>query len=73
MEYRHTIWYAYRCPIHFVENQRYLEELDLKELVLPLIVLDFSQEVAQNSDFIVTREHLEQWESKMERSNLAHL
>ena len=48
------------APIHFVENQRYLEELDLKELVLPLIVLDFSQEVAQNSDFIVTREHLEQ-------------
>lgn len=24
------------APIHFVENKRYLEDLDLKELVLPL-------------------------------------
>ncbi len=52
------------APIHFVENQRYLEELDLKELVLPLVVLDFSKEVAENPDFIVTREHLEQWEAE---------
>jgi kynurenine formamidase len=29
------------APIHFVENKRYLEDIDLKELVLPLIVLDF--------------------------------
>ena len=42
------------APIHFVENKRYLEELDLKELVLPLIVLDFSKEAAENADFIVT-------------------
>ena len=33
------------APIHFVENKRYLEDLDLKELVLPLIVLDYSKEV----------------------------
>ncbi|MFO3688796.1 cyclase family protein [Staphylococcus felis] len=52
------------APIHFVENQRYLHELELQELVLPLIVLDFSQEVAQNSDFILTREHLIEWESQ---------
>ena len=51
------------APIHFVENKRYLEELDLKELVLPLIVLDFSKEAAENADFIVTRDHLEQWEA----------
>src|SRR5699024_10254997 len=34
------------APIHFVEKTRYLHEIDLKELVLPLVVLDFSQEVA---------------------------
>lgn len=50
------------APIHFVENKRYLEELDLKELVLPLIVLDYSKEVAENPDFILTRQHLEDWE-----------
>ncbi|MDU2016234.1 MAG: cyclase family protein, partial [Staphylococcus epidermidis] len=52
------------APIHFVENRRYLEELDLKELVLPLIVLDYSKEAAQNSDFIVSRKHLEDWEQQ---------
>ncbi|UQW81508.1 cyclase family protein [Staphylococcus edaphicus] len=51
------------APIHFVDNTRYLHELDLKELALPLIVLDFSQEVAKNSDFILTLSHIEQWES----------
>ena len=37
------------APIHFVENKRYLEDLDLKELVLPLIVLDFSKEAQKMS------------------------
>ena len=35
LEYCHSIWYTHRCPIHFVENKRYLEDR-LKELVLPL-------------------------------------
>ncbi len=41
-----------------------LEDIDLKELVLPLIVLDFSTEVANNNDFIVTRAHIEAWEKE---------
>ena len=65
MEYRYSIWYTYRCANSFCgKNKRYLEELDLKELVLPLIVLDYSKEVAENTDFIVTRQHLEEWESQ---------
>ncbi|OEL01143.1 metal-dependent hydrolase [Staphylococcus succinus] len=51
------------APIHFVEHKRYLHELDLKELALPLVVLNFSQEVAKNADFILTRKHVEQWET----------
>ncbi|MFH4908475.1 cyclase family protein [Staphylococcus cohnii] len=52
------------APIHFVEKTRYLHEIDLKELVLPLVVLDFSQEVAADADFILTREHIKQWEAE---------
>lgn len=52
------------APIHFVENTRYLHELTLKELALPLVVLDFSQDVAQDADFILTRSHIEQWEAE---------
>ena len=52
------------APIHFVEKTRYLHEIDLKELVLPLVVLDFSQEVAADADFILTRDHIKQWETE---------
>ncbi|MCD8778080.1 cyclase family protein [Mammaliicoccus sciuri] len=52
------------APIHFVEHKRYLHELGLQETVLPLIVLDFSKEVAQDSDFRLTKEHILQWESE---------
>ena len=45
LEYRHQYGTHIDAPIHFVENKRYLEELDLKELVLPLIVLDFSKKL----------------------------
>ncbi|MCS4485810.1 cyclase family protein [Staphylococcus americanisciuri] len=51
------------APIHFVANQRYLHELELRELVLPLIVLDYSSDVAKNPDFRLTRAHIEQWEA----------
>ena len=52
------------APIHFVEQRRDLNQLALKELVLPLIVLDFSKEVADNADFTLTRAHIEAWEAQ---------
>lgn len=42
------------APIHFVRNQRYLDDLELKELVLPLIVIDKSGEVSRNHDFTLS-------------------
>ncbi|PTY76017.1 cyclase [Heyndrickxia sporothermodurans] len=42
------------APIHFVRNKRYLEELELKELVLPLIVIDKSKEAEENNDYILS-------------------
>ncbi|EKU48174.1 cyclase family protein [Staphylococcus massiliensis] len=52
------------APIHFVNQRRYLHELELQELVLPLIVLDFSKEVAVNADFILTKDHIVAWEAE---------
>lgn len=42
------------APIHFVRDARYLEQLELKELVLPLVVIDKSAEVAHDADYILT-------------------
>jgi kynurenine formamidase len=50
------------APNHFVNHARSLNDFELTEFALPLIVLDYSSEVAQDADFIVTKEHLTQWE-----------
>ncbi|MBC5636521.1 cyclase family protein [Ornithinibacillus sp. BX22] len=42
------------APIHFLRDRRYLEDLDLKELVLPLVVIDKSKEVATDNDFTLS-------------------
>lgn len=55
------------APIHFVRNTRYLDELDLKELVLPLIVIDKSKEAAENHDFTLTTEDILQFEEEYGR------
>ncbi|MBP3041179.1 cyclase family protein [Bacillaceae bacterium Marseille-Q3522] len=43
------------APIHFVREQRYLEELKLKEFVLPLVVIDKSVEAGENHDFTLSK------------------
>ncbi|WP_235588638.1 cyclase family protein [Sporosarcina koreensis] len=39
------------APIHFVRDTRYLDELELQELVLPLVVIDKSKEAETDNDF----------------------
>mgnify|MGYP001693257998 CR=1 FL=1 len=43
------------APIHFVEDGRWLDEIDLKDLLLPLYVIDKSKEVAANPNFILSK------------------
>ncbi|MFC0301707.1 cyclase family protein [Virgibacillus soli] len=50
------------APIHFVRNQRYLDELNLKELVLPLVVIDKSKEAEIDNDFILSVDDILQFE-----------
>ena len=50
-------------PIHFVRDTRFLDELALKELVLPLIVIDKSQEAASNHDFTLSVQDILEFET----------
>ncbi|KXT84383.1 cyclase family protein [Streptococcus panodentis] len=52
------------APIHFVEGGRWLEELDLKDLLLPLVVIDKSQEVAENPDYILRKQDIVDFEAE---------
>ncbi|MBB4826713.1 kynurenine formamidase [Sporosarcina luteola] len=51
------------APIHFVRDTRYLEELRLKELVLPLVVIDKSKEAEIDNDFTLGVEHILEFEA----------
>ncbi|HLR64263.1 MAG TPA: cyclase family protein, partial [Pseudogracilibacillus sp.] len=51
------------APIHFVRDTRYLDELELKELVLPLVVLDFSGEAGRDADFTLSVDDIKAFEA----------
>lgn|SRR5699024_1751812 len=51
------------APIHFVRDTRYLDELELKELVLPLVVLDFSEEAGRDADFTLSVDDIKAFEA----------
>ncbi|KQL48411.1 cyclase [Brevibacillus choshinensis] len=52
------------APIHFVRGKRYLDEIELKELVLPLVVIDKSKEAEENNDYSLSVEDILQFEAE---------
>ena len=52
------------APIHFVEGGRWLDEIELKDLLLPLYVIDKSAEVAANNDYEITKQDILDFEEK---------
>lgn len=52
------------APIHFVRDARYLDELDLKELVLPLVVIDKSREASADPDYSLSVAEIEAFEAE---------
>lgn len=53
------------APIHFVPNTRYLHELELKELILPLIVIDKSKEAQADPNYTVSVEDIKAFEKNV--------
>ncbi|MBP1045021.1 cyclase family protein [Enterococcus sp. BWM-S5] len=52
------------APCHFASGKRYLEELELKELVLPLFVFHKEAEVAEDNDYQLSVEDILAFEKK---------
>ncbi|TFJ91767.1 cyclase family protein [Lentibacillus salicampi] len=53
------------APIHFVPgDKRYVHELDLQELVLPLVVIDKSEEAAADPDFTLNTDDILEFEKE---------
>lgn len=52
------------APCHFVPNTRYLHQLELKELVLPLIVIDQSERAKIDANFSFSKNDILEFEKQ---------
>ena len=50
-------------PAHFAKGLRTVDEIELKEMILPLVVIDVHQEAAKNPDYTLTLERVKKWEA----------
>src|SRR5579885_1165929 len=51
-------------PAHFAKGLRTVDEIDPKEMLLPLVVIDVHEAVASNADYTITMKDVESWEQK---------
>lgn len=51
-------------PAHFARGGRTVDEITLKEMILPLVVVDVHDEVARDADYTLTVDRLKKWETE---------
>jgi kynurenine formamidase len=55
-------------PAHFHKGLRTVDQIELKEMILPLVCIDVHQECAKNPDYTLTLERVKKW--KTEHGNI---
>jgi len=51
-------------PAHFAKGGRTVDQIDPKEMILPLVVLDVHEKAARNPDYVLTLDDVKAWEAK---------
>ena len=51
-------------PAHFIKGLRTIDQIDVKEMLLPLVVIDVSKKAAENPDYTLALGDVKEWESK---------
>ncbi len=51
-------------PAHFHEGLKSVDEIDPKDMLLPLVVLDVHDKVARNPDYVLSLADVKAWESR---------
>ena len=51
-------------PSHFFKGMRSVDQIDLKEMIMPLVVIDVHEKVEKNPDYTLTMADIEDWEKK---------
>jgi kynurenine formamidase len=51
-------------PAHFIKGGRTLDQIDVKEMIMPLVVLDVHDQAARDADYVLTMNDVRSWESR---------
>lgn len=64
--FTHVGQYGTHCdpPGHFHKGLRLIDEIPVKEMILPLVVIDCSQKVAANPDYQLVLGDIQAWETR---------
>src|SRR4051794_31767989 len=49
-------------PAHFIKDKRTVDQIDPKEMLLSLVVIDVHDDVGKNPDYTLSLERLKKWE-----------
>ncbi len=52
------------APAHFIKGKRYLDDIPVSEMLLPLAVLDIHEQVRANPDYQITMADVIRWENR---------
>src|SRR2546423_9567145 len=50
-------------PAHFIKGLRTVDQISLKEMILPLVVIDVHSEAAKNAAYTLSVERIKKWET----------
>ena len=50
-------------PAHFIKGLRTVDQIELKEMILPLVVIDVHEEAARDADYTLTMDRVKKWEA----------
>ena len=54
-------------PAHFSKGKRFVDDIPVKEMILPLVVIDVSTQVKENLDYRINMKDVQAWEDKYGR------
>jgi kynurenine formamidase len=65
-EYRIPGQWGTHCdpPAHFIKGKRFIDDISVKEMILPLVVIDVSKQAKKNPDYQITMNDVKAWEGK---------
>jgi kynurenine formamidase len=54
-------------PAHFIQGLRTLDEIEVKEMIMPLVVIDVHEKVEETPDYTITMDDVRHWERRYGR------